>query len=236
MTVRSDKKMKIDDGDVLCMAWVDLNTVQYMTTMHTIDEMQTLIYKDAKRRNGVPKSVVSDEKIPFPAPIVEYNHYMGGSDGNAQQRSYYSSHRADSRYWWPIFIFLLDAAVLNAFKIWGRLYPESKLTYSEFQYQIVEDLLNNGASRKHPSTMMILSDHKEDDKPSSCEWEHQDKKSYCVSCREEGGRLRKRLALEEISENVIKKRRTPQTRWQCKSCGPCCKKEKCWKALHSNLA
>jgi hypothetical protein len=79
MTVKSDMKMKIDDRDVLCMAWVNLNTVQYMTTMHTIDEMQMLIFKDAKRLNRVPKSVVSDEKIPFPTPIVEYNHYMRGS-------------------------------------------------------------------------------------------------------------------------------------------------------------
>lgn len=98
MTVRSDKKSNIDDGNVLCMAWVDLNTVQYMTTTHTIDEIKTVIWKDEKRRHGVSKSVIADEKIPFPAPIIEYNRYMGGSDGNAQQRSYYTPHRPDSRY------------------------------------------------------------------------------------------------------------------------------------------
>jgi hypothetical protein len=93
MTVKSDKKMNIDDGDVLCMAWVDLNTVQYMTTVHSIDEMKTIIFNDAKRRKEVPESVVSDDKILLPASIVEYNHYAGGSDGNAQQRAYYSPHR-----------------------------------------------------------------------------------------------------------------------------------------------
>jgi hypothetical protein len=142
MTVKSDKKLNIEEGDVLCMAWVDLNTVQYMTTIHTIDEMKEIIYNDSKRRHGVPKSVIctidEESKLPFPAPIVEYNHYMGGSDGNAQQRSYYSCQRPDSRYWWPLFTFLLDAAVLNAFKLWGRLYPLSKLTHSEFQEQIAD--------------------------------------------------------------------------------------------------
>lgn len=232
MTVRSDKKTNIDDGDVFCMAWVDLNTVQYMTTTHTIDEMKTVVYKDAKRRNGIPKSAICDEKIPFPAPIIEYNRHMGGSDGNAQQRSYYSSQCPDSRYWWPLFTFLLDAAVLNSFKLWGRLYPDSKLTHSEFQHQIAEVLMTNGATRKH-SINLSISEKKPVDKSTSCEWEHTGKKSYCRPCREEEVRLRKRRALEEISENATKKRRTPQTRWQCKSCGPCCKKEDCWRALHS---
>jgi hypothetical protein len=98
MTVKSNKKTNIDDGDVLCMTWVDNNTVKYMATIHTIDEMKKVMYKNAKFRNEVPKSVICDEKLPFPAPIVEYNQHMSGSDGNAQQRAYYTSRRSDSRY------------------------------------------------------------------------------------------------------------------------------------------
>jgi hypothetical protein len=63
LTVKSDKIL--DDGDVLCMAWVDLNTVQYMTTTHTIDEIKLVIYSDARRRKGVPKSIIYDEKLHF---------------------------------------------------------------------------------------------------------------------------------------------------------------------------
>ena len=82
MTTESSKKFGVDDGDILCMAWVDLNTVQYMTTCLTVDEMKTIIYKDEKRRYGIPKtSVLFDEnetpKLSFPMPIVEYNTYMG---------------------------------------------------------------------------------------------------------------------------------------------------------------
>jgi hypothetical protein len=43
------------------VAWVDLNTVQYMTTIHIIDEMKTILHKDAKGRKGVPISVICDE-------------------------------------------------------------------------------------------------------------------------------------------------------------------------------
>ncbi len=178
MTVKADKKMKIDDGDVLCMAWVDLNTVQYMTTVHTIDEMETVIFKNEKRRDGVPQIRHFRRKnFPFPAPIVEYNCYIGGSDGNAQQRSYYSPHRPDSRYWWPIFIFLLDAAVLNAYKICGRLYPDSKLNHLEFRHQIAEALIINGATRERPGKLSIIP-FEAMDNSSSCEWEHTNKTGY----------------------------------------------------------
>jgi hypothetical protein len=161
MTIKSNKKM-IDDEDVLCMTWVNNNTVQFMSTVHTVDEMKKMIFKDAKRRNEVPKSVIWDEKLPFPAPIVEYNQHMGESNGNAQQRAYYSSHRPDSRYWWPLFIFLLDAVVLNAFKLWGRLYSDSKLTHSEFQHEIIEALLIGG-TRKLSSGLSILNSQEEDE-------------------------------------------------------------------------
>ena len=81
------------------MAWVDLNTVQFMTTIHTIEEMETIIYKNARRRHGIPTDcrviVDEEEKLSFPMPIVEYKQHMGGSDGNAQQRSYYCPERSD---------------------------------------------------------------------------------------------------------------------------------------------
>jgi hypothetical protein len=80
-----------------------------------------MIYKDIRRRHGIsPNSevIIDDQaKLPFPEPIVEYNQHMSGSDGNAQQRSYYCPERSDRRYWWPLFIFILKAAVLNAFKL-----------------------------------------------------------------------------------------------------------------------
>ena len=232
MTNSSNEKMNIDEGEVLCMAWVDLNTVQYMTTTHTIDGMKIMEHKDAKRRHGIPKlsQIIHDHEalLPFPIPIVEYNHHMGGSDGNAQQRSYYSSHRPDSRYWWPLFIFLLEAIVLNAFKLWVLLYPDEKLTHSEFQYQIIESLLIDGSTRKKEPTIA----ENPAKKSVACEWKHLVKKAYCKPCKDEATRLKKRPPMGEISGNATKRRRVSQTRWRCSSCGPCCKKQDCWLALH----
>ena len=106
MTIQKNKKTNIEEKNMLCMAWVNLNIVQFMTINHNIDEMKKMIYKSAKRRHEIPSSAIhiaedEDEaipKLPFPASVVEYNTHMKGSDGNAQQRSYFSPHRPDSRY------------------------------------------------------------------------------------------------------------------------------------------
>jgi predicted Rossmann-fold nucleotide-binding protein len=96
--------MITDDEEILCMTWVDLNIVQYMITMHTIDEMKEMTYKSSERRHGIFKSALSksakdEAKLSFLISIVEYNTHMRRSDGNAQQRSYYSSSQVnDSRY------------------------------------------------------------------------------------------------------------------------------------------
>jgi hypothetical protein len=48
ITMKLDKKININDKNVLCMIWMNLNIVQYMIIAHTIDEMKTMIYFDAK--------------------------------------------------------------------------------------------------------------------------------------------------------------------------------------------
>ncbi len=205
-----------------------------MINIHTIDEMKKMTYKDAKRRNEIFKSVVCDEKISFPASIVEYNRHISESDENAQQRAYYLSRRLDCHYWWSLFIFLLNEIVLNAYKLWNLLYSDFKLTHSKFQYQIIETLLTVESTRKQSVALTINSSEVED-KSSSCEWEYADKKFYCGLCRKKEAELRKRRAFEKISDNLIKRQRTSQINWRCTSHDLCCKKKECWRALHSNF-
>lgn len=190
--------------------------------------METNIYKDAKRRRGVPQSAFCEAKegpqLSFPAPIVEYNAHMGGSDGNAQQRSYYSAHRPDNRYWWPIFTFLIDAAVLNAFKLWGLLHPDSKLTHAEFQFQIIEGLLMDGSTKQRQPIRMVETPIAR----STCGWEGLTKRAYCGPCKEkakkEAAGLKRRRPLGETSGNIAKRQRIFQTIWQYLNCGPCYRK------------
>jgi dolichyl-phosphate-mannose--protein O-mannosyl transferase len=71
--------------------------------MHTIDEMKDVTYKNFERRHEISQSAISksakdEKKLSFSISIVEYNTHMNESNENAQQKSYYSSHRFDSRY------------------------------------------------------------------------------------------------------------------------------------------
>jgi hypothetical protein len=83
MTIKTNKKTNIDDENVLCIIWMNLNIVQYMIIVHSIDEMKKMICFDAKRQNEVSKSVISEEKLSFSISIVEYNRFMSESDENA---------------------------------------------------------------------------------------------------------------------------------------------------------
>ena len=127
-------------------------------------------------------------------------------------------------------IFLLNAAVLNAFKLWCLLNPIIKTIHRAFQLAIIKKLIIAESRRKRPFMITIQSSIISE---KACQWKHTNKKAYCGPCREEDKKLKKRRALDEISPNATKKKRTVQTRWQCISCGPCCRKDDCWKKLYS---
>lgn len=42
------------DDEVLCVVWQDLNTVQLMTTCHSLEEVKKYQLFDGLRRNGIP--------------------------------------------------------------------------------------------------------------------------------------------------------------------------------------
>ena len=96
MTIKSNEKINVDETNIFCMKWVDLNTVQYMTRMHTIEEIKVNVLQNAKRRRGVSTSFIIhvDEvsNLFFSALIVEYNFHRKKSDDNAQQQTYYFPH------------------------------------------------------------------------------------------------------------------------------------------------
>jgi hypothetical protein len=64
---------------IICVAWVDLNTVQYMTTMHTIDEMKEITLERSERCHEIFKSAKTENRLPFSIPIVEYKRPFGMS-------------------------------------------------------------------------------------------------------------------------------------------------------------
>ena len=82
---------------------------------------------------------------------------MGGSDGNAQQRAVYSYQRRSDRYWWPLFIFLLDVAALKLYLIDDFRTEGKILTRTDFTYHLALSLMKNpaGQTRRHESKIRI---------------------------------------------------------------------------------
>ena len=228
----------INDGQILCMAWQDNNTVLLMTTAHSLEEAKEQSPKDPKKRHCIPdKSFewADEEKhLMFPRPVIDYNKHMGGSDGNAQQRACGSPLHRDLRYWWPLFLFLLESSVLNAFILYQMGNPSSKCTHREFQRQIALSLLRNPAGqtkiRSIPSDLVRKRKYEGPDH----EWEHLPKRKQCTVCT---GLGIKRSPLQPIGANCGKRQRPPQTSWGCKH-AECIKKAickpGCWEKAHND--
>ncbi len=156
------KSLTTVEDKVLCISWQDNNTVLFMSTAHTVEQAEWSVFKDLNCRKGIPdeSGVWIDEKetekgLLFPVPINDYNTHMGGSDGNAQQRAMYTAeHHHDVRYWWPLFRFLVDASIVNAFILYRLEHPNPKqrLTHHQFRRHIALALLRNplGQRRKRP--------------------------------------------------------------------------------------
>ena len=249
--------------EVLCMAWIDLNTVQMMTTAYSISDIKTLYFLPPRRRHDIPEEsvislpppylpsiaahsrLISTEKgLPILLSIRRYNQHMRGSDGNAQQRACYTFDRKSSRYWWPLFIFLHDAACLNAYIIY-KIYNNDEnnfkhLSREAFIRSIAEELINEetGNQRKKIS-MNNVNISSMNRKQSEHHWVRLEKRQYCDSCKAEKSSLfkRKREPLAEVNGNEKKRRkRGAQTTWGCAAwiCQrkAACKTSKCWNYIH----
>lgn len=61
-----------------------------------------------------------------PTYAVGYNTYIGAIDTYDQLRSYYSTQLKAFRIYYPLWFFLLDAAVINAYIIAWQLHGHTK--------------------------------------------------------------------------------------------------------------
>ena len=99
-----------------------------MTTVHDVTNEELLIKPLEKRPGAFKEVVIYDDEgnlaLPFPKILDDYNQGMGGCDIHSYLISVYTIARTHLRVWWPLFLFLLDSAVVNSFFIY-RSYIES---------------------------------------------------------------------------------------------------------------
>jgi len=72
---------------------------------------------------------------------------MGGVDIADQLRAYYSTQRISLRSWYPLFFWMLDTAILNAYLVGQQLYGKKDyMEHKEFRASLWGSLFSYLAS------------------------------------------------------------------------------------------
>ena len=117
------------DGTVYVVKWHDSAQVSLASNCQTHLPEQT-----ANRRIGREL-----KKIPQPnliTLITKYNRGMGGVDLYDQLLGAYRPSIRGKKWWWPLFINVLNISVVAAWKIYRHSHPASQLSHLD-----LEDLL-----------------------------------------------------------------------------------------------
>jgi hypothetical protein len=117
-------------GDVAAVVWQDKNLVQFLTTSHDPASKKFI----RRRRPTNPRTAwlkgvvqrrwgaLGEKVMAHPSYSVDYNNYMGAVDLHSQFRSYASTQLKASRTWMPLWFFLLDVAVINAYIVTRQVF------------------------------------------------------------------------------------------------------------------
>lgn len=221
-----------------------------MTTVYTVHDVADRVLRWRKRPLDTSTNAKQARK-PFegygarmeqhiPRYIDDYNYDMGGVDIADQHRNAFKTQRKALRNWIPQWYWMIDSAVINAYKI-GVLAPGkhwTKCQHRDFRERLWQELMKfsyQGEVRKHtdrlPNERLDQSGHHNYMKMSQ-------EKRVCAWCthsiRTQRGRTRtpsptKRAFGREIDPN-IQINRARRTKCGCNSCGvyPCGQKHECW--------
>jgi hypothetical protein len=227
---------------VLCIAWQDNNTVTALSTVHTVhqptDWTSRLRKRPAKTSTSAkiarePFDDQATKELPIPRLIDEYNFNMGGVDRANQLRASYETHQKALRSWWPIFFWILDVAIINAYciaKLARQRQGLKPITHLEFRKTLYKELFQQGQVesivRKRDRDLQDL----EDSGQLAHGGEHQairiQPRKACHWCKIQAARAKAR---NHPIPNVQK------TTFSCKACKvPLCRHDMrpCWAQFH----
>lgn len=156
-------------NDVCAVVWQDKNLVQFLTTQHDLRHMTLVDRKRPSAHNSSKwyKDMVASvwgthgvTSLLMPIYSVDYNFNMGGVDRHDQMRSYSPTQLISVRNWLPLFFFLLDAAIINAFVISQDVFGYTKMPHlirqRAFQMRLAWNLVIIGARQLDADWTKIL--------------------------------------------------------------------------------
>lgn len=151
----------------------------------------------------------SSEALPAPWIVHEYNMHMNGVDRVAQMIHEYEDEWRNLRYWVALFVFIMHASVVNAFRIYCIRYRAEKfrqMKHADFQRSIAIELIQR--SRTHRRTEPVSRLVGQAVWRPEHYWEKLPVRQRCKPCKDRKAARpsHKRKAMEEISGNITKSR------------------------------
>jgi hypothetical protein len=231
----------ITSGHTLCFLWQDNNAVLGITTSFSLHRQEDKTQKQRKRPK--PTSTNATVVLPvfgnhpvktldIPSAINAYNHHMNGGDVANQLRHTISCHRPQESKWWrPIWYWLLDICATNAYLLW-KLNEDATDTrlHAKFHSRLVEQLLEPDPTVPDGLHHPDWSEHQPGplQKPTYCAWG----KKHPGEC-EQGGRKKRQFG-DEITNHSRPAKRPRQVKTCCKLCGVAlCVGHDCWYKWHT---
>lgn len=128
-------------NEISVVRWNDNSVVTVASNCETADTTVSV-----KRYNRKEKKEVS---VPQPKVIATYNKYMGGVDLHDNAVANYRITVRGKKWWWPLFINMLDSAIVNAWKMHRLVYSDKIISQLDFRSELVRSLIsvNKTASR-----------------------------------------------------------------------------------------
>jgi len=143
-------------GNICCLVWQDNSSVLFMTSYHDITKRVERLRRRPKKTStnaSIVRNIFNDQSrkiLPIPEFINDYNYHMCSVDIADQLRSYYSTQQRCRRNWLPLFYWLLDTSLVNAYRIHRTISSHSntgrKLQSEHFHFRsdVADQLINTG--------------------------------------------------------------------------------------------
>jgi hypothetical protein len=131
--------------------------------------------------------------LPIPGAIDDYNHFMGRVDIADQLRAGFSTQQRGVKPWRPLFYWLLDSTIINAFRISehqrkAKLSGKDKIrsAHRAFRESLVLELLKDPtlkASKRSYTTKSTLLPNIRLTRPIGIHQRIPGKRGTCLFCR-----------------------------------------------------
>ncbi len=113
-----DSGYKMKDG-LLAVKWKDTKDVFFLSTAHPPTE-----FRNTRRKKGS-----GDQELRWtPLCATDYRANMGSVDRHDQYMETYRFNRRSMKWWHPIFLYLIDAAITNIWIVKREYYEKKKKT------------------------------------------------------------------------------------------------------------